>query len=176
MKAEKLYRSAWALLENLTPLPIDCGALCGGACCDDGGQDDAGMYLFYKEELMYKNNPDSICIEESEFLYGDDDTRALIAMCPGKCKRSARPLACRIFPLAPYKKEGEPLRIIMDPRARAMCPLAKTMRVDKLDERFVHTVTLIFKVLIRNKKIRDFIIELSYLMDEIAMFYDKKPL
>ena len=174
MKAEKIYKEAWRLLEKLTPLKVDCGQLCGGACCDDGGREDAGMYLFYKEECMYKNMPKYLRIEESEFLYGDDDERALIAMCSGECERKMRPLACRIFPLAPYKKEGAPLRIIMDPRARSMCPLAKAVRIDELDERFVRAVRLIFLVLIKNKKIKDFVIELSYLMDEVAEFFGEK--
>ena len=170
MKAEKLYRSAWALLENLTPLPIDCGALCGGACCDDGGQDDAGMYLFYKEELMYKNNPDSICIEESEFLYGDDDTRALIAMCPGKCKRSARPLACRIFPLTPYLENGE-LKIITDPRAKSVCPMAKVMKKDEYSPEFVRNVERTFKLLMKNKVFRDFMNSYSEYLSEYLRFF-----
>lgn len=174
MNAEKIYKEAWKKLETLTPLKVDCGALCGAACCDDGGHEDAGMYLYYKEESMYKTLPGYFRIEESEFLYGDNDERALIMMCAGRCERTLRPLACRIFPLAPYKKEGEPLRIIIDPRAKAMCPLAKTMRADELDERFVRTVRLIFKVLIRNRQIRDFVTELSYVMDEVAEFYGEE--
>lgn len=174
MKAEKIYKEAWRILENLTPLKVDCGQLCSGACCDDGGHEDAGMYLFYKEESMYKNMPEYLRVEESEFLYGDEDERALIAMCTGRCERNMRPLACRIFPLAPYKKEGEPLRIIMDPRARSVCPLAKAVSIDELDERFVRAVRLIFLVLMKNKKIKDFVIELSYLMDEVAEFFKEK--
>lgn len=172
--ARKIYAQAWQMLENLTPLKIDCGQLCGGACCDDGGHDDAGMYLFYKEEIMYKDAPDWLRIEESEFLYGDDDEKTLIAMCKGKCDRSMRPLACRIFPLTPYKKEGEELRIIMDPRARAMCPLAKAMKIEDLDERFVRAVKLIFSVLIKERHIEEFIIELSYLLEETATFFGEK--
>lgn len=171
MTAESVYKEAWRILENRTPLCIDCGKLCDGACCDDGGREDAGMYLFYGEETMYKNMPEWLRIEESEFLYGNNDDRALIAMCAGRCDRAFRPLSCRIFPLAPYKKEGEALRIIMDPRAKAMCPLAKAVKIDELDAEFVRAVKLVFDVLIRNKHVEDFVIELSYLMDETEKFF-----
>lgn len=171
MKAKKIYAQAWRLLEDVTPLAVDCGQLCGAACCDDGGHDDAGMYLFPYEEVMYKNKPDWIRIEKSDFEYGDDDKRALIAMCDGVCDRKMRPLACRIFPLTPYKKENEPLKIVMDTRAKAMCPLAKALRRDELDEKFVKAVELIFKVLEKDKCVSDFIIELSYLLDETNKFF-----
>ena len=174
---EKLYREAWRLLECVTPLRADCGRLCGGACCDDGGNEDAGMYLFPGEEVLYQNRPDAdkwLRVEESAFCYGADDTPAKIAICTGTCARELRPLSCRIFPLAPYKKEGEPLRIIMDPRAKAMCPLARTVKVGDLDARFVRRVTLIFRVLMRNRQVEKFVTELSYLMDEQAQFFEER--
>lgn len=171
MRAEKLYSEAWKLLEKRTPLRGDCGMICGGACCDDGGNEDAGMYLFPGEEEMYLQMPSWLRIEESAFLYGKENTPAKIAMCSGVCSRRYRPLSCRIFPLAPYKKEGEKLKIIMDLRAKAMCPLAKAARIEDLDVSFVRAVELVFSVLIKNSRIAEFVEELSYLMDEQARFY-----
>ena len=57
--------------------------------------------------------PDYLRVEESEFLYGDDDERTLIAMCTGECERNMRPLACRIFPLAPILRDGK-LEIVQE--------------------------------------------------------------
>ena len=88
----------------------------------------------------------------------------------GTCDRRFRPLSCRIFPLIPYKKEGSPLTVIIDPRAKSMCPLAKTFRMDEFDERFTEAVLYIFKVLIKEKHIREFILEQSYLLDEYMQF------
>lgn len=172
MKAEKLYREAWRLLNTRTPLYGDCGTLCGGACCDDGGNEDAGMYLFPGEEAMYPACPACLRIEESAFCYGAADTKALIAICDGTCVRAMRPLACRIFPLTPYKKLGQPLQIIMDPRAKAMCPLAQAAAISDLDPRFVRAVRLIFLVLLRNRQVAEFVEELSYLLDEQMQFYE----
>lgn len=168
--ADTIYKEAWRLLEKRTPLCVDCGQLCGGACCDDGGRDDAGMYLFCGEDVMYKNMPEWLRVEKSEFEYSGGKY-APIAMCSGRCERKMRPLSCRIFPLAPYKKENEPLRVIIDPRAKAMCPLARALGQNELEAEFVHAVKLVFGVLIRNKDVRDFIIEQSYLLDEAVRFF-----
>lgn len=167
MNATDLYASAYRLLDSVTPLKYDCGKLCGAACCDDGGREDAGMYLYYGEEQMLKDAPFPLRIEESCFEYGDYDKKALIAICDGKCRRDFRPLSCRIFPLIPYKREGEKLKIIIDPRARQMCPLARAFELSDFDKRFTARVSLIFKVLSKNKYINDFIVEQSYLLDEI---------
>ena len=50
MESKKLYGYLYSLLDDVTPLKADCGALCDGACCKG---DDAGMYLFPHEEVMY---------------------------------------------------------------------------------------------------------------------------
>lgn len=173
MNTEKIYKEAYRLLENTTPLKVDCGRLCGGICCDDGGIEDAGMYLYYKEEVMFKNPSFPVRIEKSAFEYGGYDKKALILMCEGKCSRAERPLSCRIFPLIPYKKENESLKIIIDPRAKSMCPLAKTFTLSDFDEKFLSRTRLIFKVLSHNKYINDFIIEQSYLLDEVAELESK---
>mgnify|MGYP003290760471 CR=1 FL=1 len=167
MNPKKFYEKAYSLLEDLTPIPADCGKLCESACCKSPDEEEAGMYLYYKEEVMLKNYPD-IKIEETDFTY--DGMSAKIAICDGTCDRHFRPLSCRIFPLVPYKKENSPLTIIIDPRAKAMCPLAKTFKMSDFDEDFIETVMYIFKVLSREKHIKSFIIEQSYLLDEYMEF------
>ena len=42
---------AYALLEELTPLTTDCGAVCGGRCCQESA-DSEGMLLFPGEETF----------------------------------------------------------------------------------------------------------------------------
>lgn len=204
MKPTQLYAQAYRMLENVTPLSIDCGQLCNKACCQSGDMEDAGMYLFPQEEIMlsetetppfpqeeimlsktdtYPFLPEEVMlsktgilkIEDSAFIYGASNTPAKIAICNayenGKdCDRHLRPLSCRIFPLTPYKKPANRLQIIIDPRAKVMCPLAKTMDIDELDERFVETVGYIFRVMEKNSEIRCFIEDLSGLLDEYMIF------
>jgi len=164
MTPQELYTQAYRLLGTLTPLPADCGKLCGSACCGDGGQQDAGMYLFPHEQVMLADT--DMRIEPSEFRYGANNKAALIAICDGTCDRRKRPLACRIFPLVPYMKKGQPTQVIMDPRGRSMCPLARACMPNELDERFVETTAYLFRVLAKNSEIAEFVEALSLFVDE----------
>lgn len=170
MNERLVYTTAYRILDRVTPLKIDCGQLCGAACCKDGGHDDAGMYLYPGESCMYAARPEWLSISQSAFTYGDSQAHALLAQCNGTCDRRMRPLSCRIFPLIPYKKVASPLTIIMDPRARAMCPLSQMLSIDKLDTKFVEAVSYVFHFLIKSKQVRAFIQEQSYLLDEYLRF------
>ena len=81
------------------------------------------MYLFPGEETL---------------LPGAGGDFAPIYTCAGTCAREERPLACRIFPLTPVKKENG-WGVKMDVRARAMCPLARS-GTRGLDPEFVRAV------------------------------------
>lgn len=172
MTAKEIYAEAYRLLDTATPLgAVDCGKLCGKACCKDGGNADAGMYLFPGEEAMFSPRPDWILIKPSAFTYGPQNKHALIAMCKGRCARHLRPLSCRIFPLTPYKPKGFSLTIIPDPRAKAMCPLSDVSSLERLDNRFVENTWRVFRVLSRIGVVREFIEELSELIDEYRQFW-----
>ena len=114
---------ARALIGDRTPLRIDCGKLCGAACCQPDEDGQGGMYLFPGEEAL---------------LPGAGGDFAPIYTCDGRCARGERPLACRIFPLTPVKKEHG-WGVKMDVRARAMCPLAR-FGTRGLDPEFVRAV------------------------------------
>ena len=88
---------AKAALGSLTPLKINCGKICGGACCEPDESGENGMLLFPFEEELYKEP-----IEGFPFRLIDDDTLfkgGKRFVCEGKCSREHRPLACRLFPL-----------------------------------------------------------------------------
>lgn len=173
MDAYKIYSQAYKMLENLTAVPVDCGMLCDKACCKDNfssdSSDEAGMYLYYGEEIMLRKRND-FQIVYSDFNYGNE--YAKIAICQGTCNRHFRPLSCRIFPLIPYMKENSPLTIITDPRAKSMCPLAKVFTPNDFDIKFYETVFYIFKFLSKEPHIKEFIIEQSYLLDEYMNFFN----
>lgn len=108
------------LLRDLTPLKMNCGRLCGGACCQDDGTGENGMLLFPGEEALYARP-----IEGFPFRLADDDTlfpggKRLI--CQGHCPREHRPLACRLFPLRVRICDDRAVAEI-DPRAWCVCPL-----------------------------------------------------
>lgn len=110
--------TARSLLSNLTPLKADCGRLCGGACCQ--GDDATGMLLFPGEEALY-----AACsfarVLPAGFSLGGQSVSLLV--CEGRCERENRPLACRLFPLFLRFGEDGSTRVVLDRRARALCPL-----------------------------------------------------
>lgn len=102
------------LLRDVTPLTMDCGRVCGGACCQSDEDGQGGMLLFPGEEALYDPLPAGF------FLQRDDAVMpgCLLLTCEGHCDREARPLSCRLFPLLPTRTGAK-----MDRRAWAVCPL-----------------------------------------------------
>lgn len=141
-----IYTYCYRLLEDVTPLPVDCGALCEAACCQSSGDEEMGMYLFPGEEVMYSKCPPNFRIEPSHFVY-DDEHALQILFCEPPCDRKMRPLSCRIFPLFPYISPTGELNVISDPRSKGVCPLSQALSVDELDPRFVKRVTKVFRLL-----------------------------
>jgi hypothetical protein len=149
MTGAALYAGALAAVGRLTPLPADCGALCGGLCCRGGAED--GMLLFPGEEALLKN---------ARFLRfrrrALDGRPVTMAVCRGRCVRARRPLACRIYPLAPRLKDGL-LTVAPDPRARLRCPLLDPRVGDPIDPAFAAAVLAAFACLRKMAGMDDFL-------------------
>lgn len=159
-----LYRRAYSMLENSTPLRFDCGLLCGSKCCS--GDNNAGMSLFPGEEAMYDTHGSFLTVRTEKFL----DTEVQFATCSGNCNRKYRPLACRIFPYAPHLNERGRLTIIDDPRAKYLCPLLMESFEFKIDRLFRRKVYSVFKLLTRDKDIKSYVCLLSGVLDEYRRF------
>ena len=159
------YTKLYKMLDDVTPLTVDCGQLCDGACCAVTDE-ITGMYLFPGEKVMYDPMPSWGELHDIDFTY-DGGKEVELFTCPGTCDRRLRPLSCRIFPLVPYAKRGEELQIIMDIRGRGMCPLATAMKVEDLDPEFVEKVTSAMKLCMKVRETREFIYSLSESIDEL---------
>ncbi len=171
MKSAYVYLQLYKLFDNVTPIDADCGLLCGSACCKG---DDCGMFLFPGEESVYELlEPDWIKVEQSDFTYDfDEKTYSVpIAMCSGSCNRFERPLACRIFPLTPYIDERGKLDIIIDPRAKGICRLAKGFVLEDFSPAFVKNVRRVFLLLSKNSRVRSFLEEYSRYLDDFLRFF-----
>lgn len=141
MKIEnKALREAYAQLEKATPLGrMNCGELCGAVCCTAKAGDSMELFPFEKELFVSS--------EGYEITEGE----VSLVKCSGKCNRSERPLACRIYPLFPMvtEEDGEEnISVIYDPRARSSCPLCAQR--EKLDRRFVRAVRRAGKYLLKD--------------------------
>lgn len=172
MNSAYVYLQLYRLFDNNTPLPVDCGKLCDGICCKG---DDSGMFLFPGEKAVYDLlKPEGIKTEYSDLIYSYNgkDFKTPILFCGGTCDRYIRPLACRIFPLTPVLNENGKVEIITDPRAKSICPLAKTLHIDEYDENFVKSVKKAFTLLSKNKRVRAFLTEYTEYINEFRKFFD----
>lgn len=123
-------RAAREKLKSLTPLKRDCGRICGAACCRSHEGEETGMLLFPGEEDLYTEKP-GWTIRETAM--------GPMAICPGRCERDERPLACRLFPMLPAVTEDGEVRASVDLRAKAVCPLARQGRT-AMDPAFAEAV------------------------------------
>lgn len=170
MNAAYIYLQLYRLFDDCTPIKADCGQLCGSICC---AGDDSGMYLFPGEKEVYKLlTPEWAHIEESDFTYDFNGKQYTVPlfMCNGSCDRFSRPLACRIFPLTPYLKNNK-LEIIIDPRAKSICPLAKGLLIDDFDPTFTANVKKAFVFLMKNKHFSHYMKIYSSYLDDFLKFY-----
>ena len=172
MNAAYVYLQLYRLFDNITPLKADCGKLCKKACCKG---DDCGMYLFPGEKRVFDIiNAQWAELEKSDFCYAYEGKKrnVPILFCNGTCDRYQRPLACRIFPLTPYLKDGK-LSIIIDPRAKSVCPLARAVKKEELEPEFVKNVEKTFRILLSNKEFYAFTEAYSAYLDDFLRFYSE---
>ena len=96
-----LYKKAYRMLGNITPLKSDCGRLCESRCCK--GDDDTGMHLYPGEETMQISN-NSLRIRDAFF----EGREIKFATCNGKCERKTGllPAGCFLLHRISQKTEG----------------------------------------------------------------------
>lgn len=145
------------LLEDVTPLKTDCGRVCGGACCRSLEGETTGMLLFPGEEDLY---------EEAEGFSMQPVTGGLLLICPGRCDRRERPLACRLFPLLPLLR-ADGIHVAVDARARAVCPLSRHGK-DALDPAFVEAVRKAGELLAEDPQQAAFLQQVTQEHDELT--------
>ena len=152
MNATETVLSARKLLESLTPLNMDCGKLCGAACCGEDESGGNGMLLLPGEEELYEAEPFPLELEPDDTLF-EGGSRLV---CQGKCTREDRPFNCRIFPLRmALDEEGNPLRLEIDPRAWAVCPLCDRGGVRGMSVEFRKGARAAYELLTQNPEIRE---------------------
>lgn len=171
MNAAYIYLQIYRLFDDATPIKFDCGRLCSKACCKG---DDGGMYLFPMEKQVFDLvKPSWARIEESDFTYEykGKTKNVPILFCNGDCDRYQRPLACRIFPLTPYLDKDGKLEIIVDPRAKSVCPLSHELDADEFDYKYVKSIKKAFALLMKNDEFKTYMRAYSEYIDEYRKFF-----
>jgi hypothetical protein len=159
-----LIYEVYEIIGNLTPLKkADCGRLCDKICCRG---DEAGMLLFPGEEAIFDGIA-GFSVEEMEYM---ETPGIKLLMCDGECERALRPLACRIFPVAPRYDNNGGFDAAPDVRGRRMCPIWDLKHADKS---FVRAVQKAFDLLSENAEITAFMRLISAEQEELARFYKK---
>ena len=154
MDPKTMYRKIDRILGELTPLRVDCGVTCGGACCKGDG--DTGMRLCPHEES-------SLSVRELE-------NGVRLVVCDGVCDRRERPLACRLFPFFPVIDEKGRIFVEPDARALRLCPLLTHSEEIVFDKRFFKAVKKVGKLLAKDADCRRFLEETTEEMDTYAAF------
>lgn len=158
------YAKIYALLENLTPLELDCGSLCGVRCCQNTLEESVcGMRLFPGEMEFQKQ----LLLEQDD---GFSFPSGHLVVCRGYCHRWNRPLSCRIFPLFPYMDISGRIQAIYDPRAWRVCPLVRYHQRVRLQPPFVRRVRQVGRILAADTTCREFLWEQSREIDEMNRF------
>lgn len=149
-----MYREIRRILGGLTPLRVDCGAACGGACCKGDG--DTGMRLFPREES-------TLPLRELE-------NGVRLAVCNGTCNRDERPLACMLFPFFPTIDEKGRIFVEADTRAVRLCPLLTHSDELVFDKRFFKAVKKVGKLLAKDEDCRRFLEDSTAEIDTYRAF------
>ena len=157
------YAAVYRMLRSLTPLSADCGKLCDSRCCK--GDKEHGMLLFpHESELLSRAGYDitwrSMGGRQVEF-----------AVCRGVCRRSLRPLSCRIFPFAPRLDAQGRLLIKPDPRALPFCPLLSTEAKSYLNPAFLKGVEEAFALLLQCREMRGFLRDYTCILEQYDRFF-----
>ncbi|MBP3371330.1 MAG: hypothetical protein J6L88_02265 [Clostridia bacterium] len=134
-------KQARQLLEHVTPMKSDCGALCSGICCSEAEGD--GMVLLPGEEKFYEG------ADWCEILQRGQDK---ILVCRGTCPRENRPFACRIFPICVNVTEDK-TTVGIEPLAKSICPLCDH-GLKGLDREFRDAAKQAFRILLADETYR----------------------
>lgn len=158
----RTYRAIYRLLDRVSPVPFDCGTICGSVCCTSAAEEDMGIYLLPGEEKIHDRNADWLTwhtqsTEEYDFPESwHGKVNWIRCKEPPFCPRSMRPIQCRTFPLAPHlTEEGELILIWNDTDLPYCCPMIE--EETELDEVFIKATLTVWKHLIRDPLIYDLV-------------------
>ncbi|MEG0392727.1 MAG: hypothetical protein RR626_08195 [Anaerovoracaceae bacterium] len=169
------YQAIYRLLNRVSPLDGDCGALCGAACCTPEGE-DLGIYLLPGEEKIFTQKESWLhWHHERAEDYDFPDSwfgKVYFIRCatPPLCVRELRPLQCRFYPLAPHLTEDGTLVLILSTAdIPYVCPLISEKM--SLNPDFIKATYTVWKRLIKDPLIYDLIELDSSDREEVTPIY-----
>ncbi len=160
------YRAIYRFLDRVSPLPCDCGSLCGALCCgtpeDSQWDEKMGIYLLPGEDKLHSKSDDWLIWNEDsteEYVFPPSwKGKVFFVKCKDapKCPREKRPIQCRTFPLSPHFLDEGHLVLIWDTDPLPyFCPLIRDNA--KLNRDFILATYTVWKHLVRDPLILDLI-------------------
>lgn len=164
---KRTYQAIYRLLNRVSPLPYDCGTLCGAICCSCDEEDESlGIYLLPGEDKVHERNGDWLewSAEYAEdYDFPDSWTgKVYFVRCktPPVCPREKRPLQCRTFPLTPHIGDDGILSLILNnSELPYRCPLIEEQI--RLSPEFIKATYTCWKHLVRDPLIYDLVCQES---------------
>ena len=161
------YRAIYDMLDKVSPVPFDCGTICGAICCQNPDDDEEmGLYLLPGEEAIHDRESEPFTwavqnTEEYDFPESwEGDVYFVGCKGPHTCIRAVRPIQCRTFPLKPILDKAGDLQLILnDEDLPYRCPMIED-RVELLPE-FIRATYAAWKILTKDERIRDLVTVLS---------------
>lgn len=179
---KRTYQAIYRLLDRVSPVPFDCGTLCGAACCScedtgtnpDDTEYEMGIYLYPGEEKLFTGKESWLrwTMEYAEDYDFPDSWQGKIyfarCICAPHCPRELRPLQCRFFPLAPHlMADGRLVLIRSDLELPYGCPLISDRL--PLTPSFVKATYTVWSHLIRDPLLADLVAyDSSFRKDELV--------
>lgn len=160
---KRTYRAIYRLLDRVSPVPFDCGTICGAACCNAAAYDEnLGMMLLPGEDKVHDRKDDWLSWEaliSNEYEFPESwNGKIWFVRCktPPRCPRHLRPIQCRTFPLMPHlSQDGELSMIYNDFDLPYVCPMIEDET--ELDASFVKATQTAWKHLLRDPLIYDLV-------------------
>ena len=158
------YEEIYRLLDAVSPVPFDCGTVCGAACCGSGTDSapELGLYLLPGEESLHdRNDPDLLWQEDQAEDYDfpaswQGSVVFLRCSCAPHCPREKRPIQCRTFPLLPHLEADGILTLIWNDQILPYsCPLIEQNA--ELSPEFVRATKEAWRLLLHDPRIRDLV-------------------
>ena len=164
---------------SLTVSTLEPGDLFGAAALYNDAPDYATTLtaqgicrcLLLDQELLDRLLGEEALLRETEGMTLLPAEGGTLLVCGGRCRRSERPLACRLFPLFPYLDAATGrIRAVYDPRAYRVCPLVREHRRVPLERDFVRTVRTVGRLLAEEEEGRRFLLEEAAEIDAVDRF------
>ena len=153
---DQLYK----IIGDATPLPVDCGGLCGSLCCQEWEQ-GVGVYLLPGEQAFFTEQEAWCRVEKQSGEGPFFDGPTYMLHCRGKCPRARRPLLCRTFPLAPVVNAQGEISLVLDGDGWLICPLVKLGDIQQINKIFIKKVLMVWQLLAKHPGLLRYVEEYS---------------